>query len=737
MSRSNLHRFDFNTPMGVRRSVRLAITRVHQPQDSVDKVTPNHDLSRKRKFDQLDPETSNLSLRKDVVEEICSNCQQIDFEGAFQIDLKWQTHGVVVAELGRKGIEWSKSACSMCRLFAAVRVQPAGRPLSDISEYHLRALPFFKATESVFSGASLPEQIRKADSACFMVVSGKGRNRKVRLREQQSLTDLIRHSQPYGVISPIVSSATETPPRVGTRRLLPNRIDYHLLRNWYGFCAQNHRETCAIKNKEYPEMLKVIDCRTRRIVGAPPNCSYVALSYVWGKQQATTVSPFVISVKNSRHRTLSLFTIPRVIYDAMIVTLELGLQYLWIDRYCIDQNDKEKHFQINQMDKVYLCAVITIVAAAGESANYGLPGVSFTLRRVQPYAVVRGQLLASTMRNSQVAIGSSPWATRGWTYQEGTLSKRRLVFTDDQVFFECKGMSCSESHSVPLALLHRGKSKNRCGCISSIWTRFWTSYGVAATTKYWGDVARFTARELSYETDSLNAFIGVASYYKNGQESHSDPLYTHIGLPLDSDIRSSAEQPSSYGGQFVTSLLWEHGSQQVLPKRRRGFPSFSWAGWKGVASGPRVLGHFEPTARIVRDDDTNAEISTSLDTALDLEADTVQGQIEISETPDSEDLHPSFCLTKWEKSGQEHFKNRDVILPRDFLSRHKLSGGQTFFVDCVLIGYAKRYGSGKFICLMLIEYHRAIAERIGVVEFPLEEEEIRTLPKTRRRIRLG
>lgn len=91
------------------------------------------------------------------------------------------------------------------------------------------------------------------------------------------------------------------------------------------------------------------------------------------------------------------------------------------------------------MDKVYLCAVITIVAAAGESANYGLPEVSFTLRRAQPYAAVRGQLLASTMRNSQVAIGSSRWANRGWTYQEGALSKRRLVFTDDQVFFECKG----------------------------------------------------------------------------------------------------------------------------------------------------------------------------------------------------------------------------------------------------------------------------------------------------------
>ncbi|KAM0794925.1 heterokaryon incompatibility protein-domain-containing protein, partial [Usnea florida] len=213
---------------------------------------------------------------------------------------------------------------------------------------------------------------------------------------------------------------------------------------WYGFCAQNHRKACAVNSKEYPEMLKVIDCRTRRIIEAPPNCSYAALSYVWGKQKSTMVSSSVSTGKNSGHCTLLSLTMPSVISDAIIVTLELGLQYLWVDRYCIDQNDEKKHFQINQMDKVYLCAVITIVAAAGENADYGLPGVSDTLRRAQPYAVVRGQLLASTMRSSPVAIRSSRWATRGWTYQEAALSRKRLVFTDDQVFFECKGMSCSE-----------------------------------------------------------------------------------------------------------------------------------------------------------------------------------------------------------------------------------------------------------------------------------------------------
>lgn len=298
-------------------------------------------------------------------------------------------------------------------------------------------------------------------------------------------------------------------------------------------------------------------------------------------------------------------------------------------------------------------------------------------------------------------------------------------------------MSCSESHSVPLALLHAGRLKNRC--ISSIWKGFWTSYGADTRTKFWNDVARVTARELSYETDSLNAFVGMANYYKNGQESHSSPLYTHIDLPLDPHLHSSAEQPSSYGGQFVESLLWEHRSHQVLPKRRLGFPSFSWAGWKGVASIPPVPGGLEPLARIVRDPDTDAEVSTSPGTTLDLEADTIQGQIEISEILNSKDLHTSVCLTSWEKNGREIVQNKCITLPRDFLSRHKLSGGQTFFIDCVLMGYTRFSESSPYcVHLLLIEFHGPIAERIGVTRcFHLSEEQLRALPKTRRRICLG
>jgi hypothetical protein len=82
---------------------------------------------------------------------------------------------------------------------------------------------------------------------------------------------------------------------------------------------------------------------------------YVALSYVWGRGPAEDW--------------------PRVILDAADTTRRLGFEYLWVDRLCIDQsNPAEKHYLISKMASIYEGAELTIVAAAGLDAKYGLPG---------------------------------------------------------------------------------------------------------------------------------------------------------------------------------------------------------------------------------------------------------------------------------------------------------------------------------------------------------------------------
>ncbi len=45
------------------------------------------------------------------------------------------------------------------------------------------------------------------------------------------------------------------------------------------------------------------------------------------------------------------------------------------------------------------------------------------------------------------------WSSRAWTYQEGLLSRRRLLFTESQVYFQCMEMHCWEGISAPPAVL--------------------------------------------------------------------------------------------------------------------------------------------------------------------------------------------------------------------------------------------------------------------------------------------
>src|ERR1700760_2302040 len=107
--------------------------------------------------------------------------------------------------------------------------------------------------------------------------------------------------------------------------------------------------------------------------------------------------------------------------DAIEVVKNLrgkGQWYLWFDKYCIDQNKlSNKHLQIKSMGSIYERAIATIVAASGDRAECGLPGVGPVSRLPQPVAFVNGKQLVSTLSHISIALKETVWMTRGWTYQ--------------------------------------------------------------------------------------------------------------------------------------------------------------------------------------------------------------------------------------------------------------------------------------------------------------------------------
>jgi hypothetical protein len=151
----------------------------------------------------------------------------------------------------------------------------------------------------------------------------------------------------------------------------------------------------------------VIDCAQRMVVEAVAGAKYVALSYLWGKSGISATETSATASSGL------LFHIPATIEDSMVVCLEIGFRYLWVDKVCIPQDDvEERRRQINQMDAIYGGASLTIIAGAGGDPSYGLPEVSRQHQRFPCILIGRDKFLVALPTVHD--LRSSPWASRAW-----------------------------------------------------------------------------------------------------------------------------------------------------------------------------------------------------------------------------------------------------------------------------------------------------------------------------------
>jgi hypothetical protein len=325
---------------------------------------------------------------------------------------------------------------------------------------------------------------------------------------------------------------------------------------------------------------QLLNCKTWDLEPYIPGMEFIALSYVWG----TNVNEQMRQSDERGHPVL-----PQTIGDAMKVTLELGFEYLWVDRYCIPHNDdRVKHIQIANMDLIYNCATLTIVAAGGRNSAFGLHGISRS-RLPQPSITVGEYDVVSALSNPVRDVKNSMWMNRGWTYQEALLSKRRLIFTEKQVYFECGGATFMETVAEPEEIMFAQadaamKREIHYGNIGNLLdTRhrlFPADYLGQIREDPWliqHRLAEYTVRSLTFESDTLNAFLGILRHFRNPECTISQVW----GVPV---LWSSTAKWSAIEG-FATGLCWTgfFPATQVI-ERRSEFPSWSWAGWKMAIS---------------------------------------------------------------------------------------------------------------------------------------------------------
>ncbi|KAH7065667.1 heterokaryon incompatibility protein-domain-containing protein, partial [Paraphoma chrysanthemicola] len=332
--------------------------------------------------------------------------------------------------------------------------------------------------------------------------------------------------------------------------------------------------------------MKVIDCQNLTVVPAEDGFRWVALSYVWGA---------VVQVKDKQHDTqdeLSSITplpenIPQTVHDAVIVTRKMGYRFLWVDEFCIDQtDDANKAIQIRNMDSIYHNADLTIVAAAGTDKNYGLPGVGTTPRNASAVVKLEDFVILSIGRDPTVLLHYSEWMKRGWTYQEGLLSSRLLIFTDDQMSFHCCVASWQEGLTGP-ENLHSSQAIN--------WDEWPIRYkelirpprlpmliGVRHDClswymEYYSHIHEYSRRTLLKESDYANAFTGIITH----MEKQKPARYNFWGLPF---IPQTGQENLEV--HLFVAFAWSFALHQVKPprldvERRIIHPSWTWLGWRG------------------------------------------------------------------------------------------------------------------------------------------------------------
>ncbi|OCK73220.1 HET-domain-containing protein, partial [Lepidopterella palustris CBS 459.81] len=296
----------------------------------------------------------------------------------------------------------------------------------------------------------------------------------------------------------------------------------------------------------------LIDVEKECIVAVPEPQFYVALSYVWG--DANTLQnkrankhnleqPGGLSVTNP--------LLPNTIKDAMILVKLLGEHYLWVDCLCITQDDNEvKDFQMKQMYFIYECATFTLIAACGEDANAGLPGIQEGSRAWRQHTeLVKGIMLAN--RPVLPEYSEQVWAKRAWRLQEEGISPRKLYMLSNSVVLKYEEGDFYEDEYP----MEKAEAVNQDD-LSSGTTNF---------VRYANIVEEYTRRSMKFNTDIINAFEGLMTKLR--------PIFRGdfvFGLPTT---------------ELESALLW----QPTDPLKRRVdeeskaliCPSWSWAGWEG------------------------------------------------------------------------------------------------------------------------------------------------------------
>jgi len=387
------------------------------------------------------------------------------------------------------------------------------------------------------------------------------------------------------------------------------------IKKWVAACNDRHAGRCLPEAEPSARPQWVIDTEKGCIAPGDSCTRYIALSYRW-----TASGAFFLNSENmadaQRPGFLDLLpdlAFPRVVIEAMDLVQALDERYLWVDRLCVVQgytNDGDSDIYIT--DDIFAGAYLTIVAAGSTCKAALLPcrcslgnfpnrkaqegtrqpaGTDETLTVTQRPRFLHTDYCRKdwtlgkerdawprdrkprpqdfepkdVVKEHYTRLFSSDWARCGWTFQEKMLSRRCVIFLNDQLFWDCQCAVWDPIRLTPEVDTSLVGNMNFAETATRMATNMIPDFPL-----YLELVCLYNNRNLTYTGDGPRAMTGVLQHF-----CHNYPGGLVSGLPrlfLDS------------------SLLWQPVTNADRRPGQGNFwlPSWAWCGWNCTVE-PRSL----------------------------------------------------------------------------------------------------------------------------------------------------
>ncbi|EPE26258.1 hypothetical protein GLAREA_02170 [Glarea lozoyensis ATCC 20868] len=389
---------------------------------------------------------------------------------------------------------------------------------------------------------------------------------------------------------------------------LNRTLSVQLIREWLHSCTEEH--ICIFE--QFPKLpTRVLDLAPLAdghdlvlFESKTENASYMTLSHCWG--ESTMIETRKDTLREMKSG-IPLSSLPQTFQDAIAITQDLGIRYLWIDSLCIIQDDIDDwEKESSRMAAVYANTYLNIAATCSRDSSDGIfqprwheamvvrdvwscpvKDVKITgTHQGQPYDVfARFEMWRAhrdfLMSNDVSDIHHrSPLLARSWVFQELYLSPRTIHFHSSELIWECKKSlrcECGElEHEVDEEnALSRHRSLNSLSTLSDNQRSYlWLSI-----------VTEYCQLNLTRESDRLPALAGLASRFEN----QSTGKY-FAGL---------------WQNDLVRMLLWSLSQSKATCERDFSIaPSWSWASIVEY-NDPNARGDNSPNYVLVRGSPTS------------------------------------------------------------------------------------------------------------------------------------